>query len=106
MTTALASLLPGRPVKHTVGMTGEITLQGRVLPIGGLKQKVLAAHAAGITDVIIPERNRADLDDVPEDVRAAIAFHPVMSIGEVLDLALEPVVLADSGLAETHAAAA
>ncbi|HLM50603.1 MAG TPA: endopeptidase La, partial [Solirubrobacteraceae bacterium] len=69
MTTALASLLSGRPVKHTVGMTGEVTLQGRVLPIGGLKQKVLAAHAAGLTDVILPERNRADLDDVPEDVR-------------------------------------
>ena len=69
MATALASLLTGRPVKHTVGMTGEVTLQGRVLPIGGLKQKALAAHAAGLTDVIIPERNRADLDDVPEDVR-------------------------------------
>jgi ATP-dependent Lon protease len=90
MTTALASLLSGRPVKHTVGMTGEVTLQGRVLPIGGLKQKVLAAHAAGLTDVILPERNRADLDDVPEEVRDAMAFHPVMSIGEVLDLALEP----------------
>jgi ATP-dependent Lon protease len=90
MTTALASLLTGRPVKHTVGMTGEVTLQGRVLPIGGLKQKVLAAHAAGITDVIIPERNRGDLDDVPEDVRNEISFHPVMSIGEVLELALEP----------------
>jgi ATP-dependent Lon protease len=90
MTTALASLLSGRPVKHTVGMTGEVTLQGRVLPIGGLKQKVLAAHAAGLTDVILPERNRADLDDVPEEVRNAMAFHPVMSIGEVLDLALEP----------------
>jgi ATP-dependent Lon protease len=90
MTTALASLLSGRPVKHTVGMTGEVTLQGRVLPIGGLKQKVLAAHAAGLTDVIIPERNRADLDDVPEDVREQVAFHPVMTIGEVLELALEP----------------
>jgi len=90
MTTALASLLSGRPVKHTVGMTGEVTLQGRVLPIGGLKQKVLAAHAAGITEVILPERNRGDLDDVPEDVRAAMKFHPVMSIGEVLDAALEP----------------
>ncbi len=90
MTTALASLLTGRPVKHTVGMTGEVTLQGRVLPIGGLKQKVLAAHAAGLTDVIIPERNRADLDDVPEDVRNAMSFHPVMSLGEVLELALEP----------------
>jgi ATP-dependent Lon protease len=90
MTTALASLLAGRPVKHTVGMTGEVTLQGRVLPIGGLKQKVLAAHAAGLTDVILPERNRADLDDVPEDVREQMSFHPVMTIGEVLELALEP----------------
>ena len=90
MTTALASLLSGRPVKHTVGMTGEVTLQGRVLPIGGLKQKVLAAHAAGLTDVIIPERNRADLDDVPEDVREEMSFHPVMTLGEVLELALEP----------------
>jgi ATP-dependent Lon protease len=90
MATALASLLAERPVKHTVGMTGEVTLQGRVLPIGGLKQKVLAAHAAGLTDVIIPERNRADLDDVPEDVRDAMRFHPVMTLGEVLDLALEP----------------
>jgi ATP-dependent Lon protease len=90
MTTALASLLSERPVKHTVGMTGEVTLQGRVLPIGGLKQKVLAAHAAGLTDVIIPERNRADLDDVPEDVREAMRFHPVMTLSEVLELALEP----------------
>jgi ATP-dependent Lon protease len=90
MTIALASLLSDRPVKHTVGMTGEVTLQGRVLPIGGLKQKVLAAHAAGLTDVIIPERNRADLDDVPEDVREAMRFHPVMTLSEVLDLALEP----------------
>ena len=90
MTTALASLLTGRPVKHTVGMTGEVTLQGRVLPIGGLKQKVLAAHAAGLTDVIIPERNRGDLDDVPEDVREQMTFHPVMGIEEVLELALEP----------------
>jgi ATP-dependent Lon protease len=90
MTTALASLLSGRPVRHTVGMTGEVTLQGRVLPIGGLKQKVLAAHAAGLTDVILPERNRADLDDVPEDVREEMAFHPVMTIDEVLELALEP----------------
>jgi ATP-dependent Lon protease len=90
MATALASLLTGRPVKHTVGMTGEVTLQGRVLPIGGLKQKVLAAHAAGLTDVILPERNRGDLEDVPEHVRDEMSFHPVMSLGEVLDLALEP----------------
>jgi ATP-dependent Lon protease len=90
MTTALASLLTRRPVKHTVGMTGEVTLQGRVLPIGGLKQKVLAAHAAGLTEVIIPERNRADLEDVPEDVRETMTFHPVMTVDEVLALALEP----------------
>jgi ATP-dependent Lon protease len=90
MTTALVSLLTGRPVKHTVGMTGEVTLQGRVLPIGGLKQKVLAAHAAGLTEVLLPERNRGDLDEVPEEVREQMSFHPVMSIDEVLGLALEP----------------
>jgi ATP-dependent Lon protease len=90
MTTALVSLLSGRPVRHTFGMTGEVTLQGRVLPIGGLKQKVLAAHAAGLTDVVLPERNRADLDDVPEEVREALTFHPVLSIDEVLEIALEP----------------
>ena len=90
MVTALSSLLSGRPVKHTIGMTGEVTLQGRVLPIGGLKQKVLAAHAAGLTAVILPERNRADLDDVPADVRDEMSFHPVMSLDEVLELALEP----------------
>jgi ATP-dependent Lon protease len=91
MTTALVSLLTGRPVKHTVGMTGEVTLQGRVLPIGGLKQKVLAAHAAGLTDVFLPYRNKADLDEVPDEVREAMTFHPVMSVEEVIDLALEPV---------------
>ena len=90
MVTALASLLTGQPVKHTVGMTGEVTLQGRVLPIGGVKQKVLAAHAAGLTDIILPERNRGDLDEVPADVRQALRFHPVSSIDEVLALALEP----------------
>ncbi len=90
MVTALASLLSGRPVKHTVGMTGEVTLQGRVLPIGGLKQKVLAAHAVGLTDVILPERNRGDLDDVPQDVRERMTFHPVMTVDEALAVALEP----------------
>jgi ATP-dependent Lon protease len=90
MVTALASLLSGRPVKHTVGMTGEVTLQGRVLPIGGFKQKTLAAHAAGLTDVILPERNRGDLDDIPEEVRKQMTFHPVMTVQEVLDVALEP----------------
>jgi ATP-dependent Lon protease len=94
MTTALVSLLSGRPVKHTVGMTGEVTLQGRVLPIGGLKQKVLAAHAAGLTEVILPERNRGDLEEVPDEVREQMTFHPVMSVDEVLAQALEP---AESG---------
>ncbi len=91
MATALVSLLTGRPVRHTVAMTGELTLQGRVLPIGGVKQKVLAAHAAGLTQIVVPERNRADLDDVPADVAAQLEFHPSMTISEVLDVALEPV---------------
>ena len=94
MVTALASLLTRRPVKHTVGMTGEVTLQGRVLPIGGLKQKVLAAHAAGLTEVILPERNEPDLDDVPSEVREQMRFHPVGSIDQVLALALEDAPLA------------
>ena len=94
MVAALASLLTHRPVKSTVGMTGEVTLQGRVLPIGGLKQKVLAAHAAGLTEVIIPERNEPDLDEVPSDVRDRMQFHPVTSVDEVLALALEPLALA------------
>jgi ATP-dependent Lon protease len=91
MVTALASLLTQRPVKHTVGMTGEVTLQGRVLPIGGLKQKALAASAAGLTDVVIPERNRGDLDELPAEVLESVRFHPVMTVAEVLELALEPV---------------
>jgi ATP-dependent Lon protease len=90
MVTALASLLSERPVKHTVAMTGEVTLQGRVLPIGGVKQKVLAAHAAVLTDVILPERNRGDLDDVPADVREQMTFHFAMTVDEVLGVALEP----------------
>src|ERR1700728_1522023 len=89
MVTALTSLLSERPVRHTVGMTGEVTLQGRVLPIGGVKQKVLAAHAAGLTDVVLPERNRGDLDDVPEEVRDAMSFHFAMTIDEVLAQTLE-----------------
>ena len=99
MATALVSLLTGRPVRHTTGMTGELTLQGKVLPIGGLKQKVLAAHAAGLTQVILPERNRGDLDDVPDDVREALSFHPSMALHEVIDLALEPVPTAGHAVA-------
>lgn len=88
MTTALVSLLTGRKVRDTVGMTGEVTLQGRVLPIGGIKQKVLAAHRAGLTEVIVPKRNEQDLDDVPEEVRDEMTFHVLDDIGAVLDVAL------------------
>ncbi|MEP6917227.1 MAG: endopeptidase La [Acidobacteriota bacterium] len=94
MVTAIASLLTGRSVKSTIGMTGEVTLQGRVLPIGGLKQKVLAAHAAGLTEVIVPERNAADLDDVPREVRDSMTFHIVGTVDEVLARALAPAGLA------------
>jgi ATP-dependent Lon protease len=90
MVTALASLLSQRPVKPTVGMTGEVTLQGRVLPIGGVKQKVLAAHRSGLREVILPKRNEGDLDDVPEQVREEMTFHVAEDIDEVLDVALEP----------------
>jgi ATP-dependent Lon protease len=89
MVTALASLLTGKPVKSTVGMTGEVTLQGRVLPIGGLKQKVMAAQAAGLTEVILPEGNEPDLEDLPSEVRDQMKFHPVKSVDEVLELALD-----------------
>src|SRR5207253_4955839 len=88
MTTALVSLLSGRPVRSAVGMTGEVTLQGRVLPIGGVKQKVLAAHRAGLTEVVLPGRNGPDLDDVPEAVREDMTFHLVDEVGQVLDVAL------------------
>jgi ATP-dependent Lon protease len=90
MTTALVSLLTGRPVRSSLGMTGEVTLQGRVLPIGGVKQKVLAAHRAGLREVILPERNGPDLDDVPAAVRESMMFHLVSDVREVLSLALEP----------------
>jgi len=94
MVTAIASLLSRRPVRSTIGMTGEVTLQGRVLPIGGLKQKVLAAHAAGLTEVIVPDRNEPDLDDVPSEVRDHMKFHIVTSVDRVLSLALEPIEVA------------
>jgi ATP-dependent Lon protease len=88
MVTALASLMADRPVKSTVGMTGEVTLQGRVLPIGGVKQKVLAAHRAGLKEVILPKRNEGDLDDVPDQVREEMTFHVVETIDDVLSVAL------------------
>ena len=96
MVTALASLMTGRPVRSAVGMTGEVTLQGKVLPIGGVKQKLLAAHRAGLKEVILPRRNEADLDDVPETVRNEIEVHLVSDVADVLRLALEPAGEADS----------
>ena len=92
MTTALASLLSGRLARSDVAMTGEVSLTGRVLPIGGVKQKLLAAHRAGIKQVIIPQRNEPDLADVPEEVRARLDIHPVSDVREVLELALQPAV--------------
>src|SRR6202020_2041873 len=90
MTTALASLLSGRPVRADVAMTGEVSLTGRVLPIGGVKQKLLAAHRAGITTVLIPQRNEPDLDDVPAEVLSKLSVQPVSDVRDVLALALEP----------------
>ena len=90
MTTALVSLLSGRPVRSTVGMTGEVTLQGKVLPIGGVKQKVLAASRAGLTEVVLPARNEGDLEDVPEAVREAMTVHLARDVRDVLAVALEP----------------
>ena len=96
MTTALVSLLRGEPVASVVGMTGEVTLQGRVLPIGGVRQKVLAAHRAGLTTVVLPVRNGPDLEDVPEAVRSEMTFPLASDIGEVLDAALAPAATARS----------
>jgi ATP-dependent Lon protease len=90
MTTALASLLSGRLVRTDVAMTGEVSLTGRVLPIGGVKQKLLAAHRAGVTTVIIPKRNEADLDDVPAEVLEKLDVHAVTDVRQVLELALSP----------------
>ena len=93
MATALASLLTGRPLHSHLAMTGEITLRGRVMPIGGLKEKVLAARRAGVTTVILPKRNEKDLEDVPASIREELKFHFVETIDEVLDIALEPAVV-------------
>jgi ATP-dependent Lon protease len=90
MVTALASLFSGRHVRPEVGMTGEVTLAGRVLPIGGVKQKLLAAHRAGLTEVIIPARNEPDLDDLPAEIREELTIHPVADVAQVLALALRP----------------
>jgi ATP-dependent Lon protease len=89
MTTAMVSLLTGRPMRSTVAMTGEVTLQGLVLPIGGVKQKVLAAHRMGLTEVILPKRNEKDIDDVPESVRNEMTFHFVSRVEQAVNVALE-----------------
>lgn len=93
MTTALVSLLLGRNVRAEVGMTGEVSLTGRVLPIGGVKQKLLAAQRAGLTEVFLPQRNEPDLDDVPADVLKALTVHIVSDVREILSTALEPVAV-------------
>jgi ATP-dependent Lon protease len=94
MTTALVSLLTGRPAKNDVAMTGEITLRGKVMPIGGVKEKVLAARRAGIKTVILPERNMNDLEDVPEELRKEMTFVPVERIDQVIESALREKVSA------------
>ena len=99
MTTALASLLSGRLVRSDVAMTGEVSLTGRVLPIGGVKQKLLAAHRAGISTVLIPQRNEPDLADVPEKVRSALDVHLVSDVRQALELALEPATAPASAIA-------
>jgi ATP-dependent Lon protease len=93
MATALASLLTGRPIRADVGMTGEITLRGKVLPVGGIKQKVLAAHRAGLRTIIMPERNEKDLDDIPDEIRQEMQFIFVDSVDQVFDAALRPEVV-------------
>src|ERR1019366_1529663 len=100
MTTALVSLLRDVPVRSVLGMTGEVTLQGRVLPIGGVRQKVLAAHRAGLTTVVLPVRNGPDLEDVPEAVRDEMTFRLASDIGEVLDAALAGGTASQSGQSE------
>ena len=100
MVTALSSLASGRPVRSDVGMTGEVTLNGRVLPIGGVKQKLLAAQRAGLKTVFIPQRNEPDLDDVPAEVLEQLDVRPVADVGEILALALEPAVSSEAVTAQ------
>src|SRR5687767_14115163 len=90
MSTALVSAMSGRPVKKDVAMTGEITLRGRVMPIGGLKEKVLGAHRAGIKHIVLPKDNEGDLEDIPEDVRKTLTFHALSTLDEVFEVALLP----------------
>jgi ATP-dependent Lon protease len=99
--TALVSEMSGRPVRRDVAMTGEITLRGRVLPIGGVKEKVLGAHRAGIKHIILPKANEADVEDVPEEVQKELTFHPVETLEQVLEIALLPET--DPGVIEQQA---
>ena len=91
MATAVVSALTQKPVKKEVGMTGEMTLRGRVLPIGGLKEKTLSAHRAGLSTIIIPKDNERDLEDIPESIREDLSFIPVTHLDEVLKHALKDV---------------
>ena len=109
MSTALVSAMSGRPVRKDVAMTGEITLRGRVLPIGGVKEKVLGAHRAGIKEIILPKANEADLEDIPDEVRNQLSFHCVGTLDELFEIALMPVTgaeAADPTLMEQMEAAA
>jgi ATP-dependent Lon protease len=101
MATALVSAMSGRPVRKDVAMTGEITLRGRVLPIGGVKEKVLGAHRAGITNIILPKDNEADMEDIPEDVRKQLSFHCVSTLDEVFNIALLPMPTAHGEMEKT-----
>ena len=98
MATAMVSALSGRPARHDVAMTGEITLSGRVLPIGGLKEKVLGAVRAGITHIVIPRDNEADLDDLPAEVRDELVVTPVDTLAEALAITLRDTTLRDGRL--------
>jgi ATP-dependent Lon protease len=101
MATALVSAMSGRPVRKDVAMTGEITLRGRVLPIGGVKEKVLGAHRAGITNIILPKDNEADMEDIPDDVRNQLSFHCVSTLDDVFNIALLPMPTAHGELEKT-----
>jgi len=100
ISVALVSAMSGRPVRRDVSMTGEITLRGRVLPIGGLKEKVLGAHRAGITTIILPKDNEADMEDIPEEVRNQLTFHCVSTLDEAFAIALIPVANGTAGPAQ------
>ena len=100
LAVALASLMTGRDVRHDLAMTGEITLRGKVLPVGGIKEKMLGAHRAGIRTILLPERNIADLDDLPKELRDEMTFIPVTEISQAFDVALTALAVAPAIAAE------